>query len=232
MGILYDFINLVFPKVCPACGELLVRNERVICYRCLYHLPRTDFHLKEDNPVAQMFWGRVLLEHAASYCLFQKGSRIRRLIHALKYGGNQEIGEELGRQFGYELKPTVFSNAELVIPGPLSKRKKRKRGFNQSECIARGLAQALEKPLNTTALIRSRHTRTQTSRSRYERWLNVEHSFVVANPGEIAQKHILLVDDVVTTGATIEACASELLAVPGTKVSAVTLAVTLKYTSY
>jgi len=229
MEILLDFINIIFPKVCPACGELLVKNESVICTGCLYALPRTDFHLEEDNPVAKTFWGRVRLENATSYYSYQSGSYLRRLIHELKYRGFQEIGEELGRQFGNELKSTAFSESELIIPVPLSKNKKIKRGFNQSECIARGLSFSMKKTVNSTAVIKSKNTSTQTKKSRYDRWLNVEDSFKVIDASAIQQKHILLVDDVVTTGATIEACASEILKVPDTKVSVATLGVALKY---
>jgi ComF family protein len=223
-----DFINLIFPKVCPACGELLVKNELVICTTCLYALPKTNFHLDRDNPVAMTFWGRVKLENATSCYSYQAGSRLRKLIHELKYRGFQEIGVELGRQFGYELKKTTFNEADLIIPVPLSDKKRKGRGFNQSECIARGLSFAMGKTINITAVIRTRNTRTQTKKSRYDRWLNVEGSFEVIDPDAIQQKHILLVDDVVTTGATIEACASEILKVPETKVSVATLGVVLK----
>jgi len=224
-----DFVNLIFPKVCPACGELLVKNESVICAGCLYALPRTDFHLERDNPVAKTFWGRVRLENATSYYSYQAGSYLRRLIHEFKYKGFKEIGEELGKQFGNELKSTAFNETELIIPVPLSKKKRKQRGFNQSECIARGLSYSMKKTVNSTAVIKSRNTHTQTKKSRYDRWLNVEDSFKVADTVAIQQKHILLVDDVVTTGATIEACASEILKVPDTKVSVATLGVALKY---
>ncbi|MBL7112037.1 MAG: ComF family protein [Bacteroidales bacterium] len=223
-----DFINLIFPKVCPACGELLMKNESVICAGCLYALPRTNFHLERDNPVAKTFWGRVRLENATSFYSYQAGSYLRRLIHELKYKGFKEIGEELGRQFGNELQATAFNESELIIPVPLGKRKMKKRGFNQSECIARGLSLSMGKAVNTTAVIRTRNTRTQTKKSRYDRWLNVEDSFRVVDANALQEKHILLVDDVVTTGATIEACASEILKVPGAKVSVATLGVVLR----
>ena len=228
MELLLDFIQLVFPKICPACGSPLVKNERIICTGCLNVLPRTNFHLEQDNPVAKAFWGRVMLENATSYYSYQGGGLLRKLIHELKYRGCQAIGEELGRQFGNELKNTSFIKSDLIIPVPLSKRKEKKRGYNQSECIARGLSWSMEKAINTTAVIKSRSTNTQTKKSRYDRWLNVEDSFRVADSGAIRQKHILLVDDVLTTGATIEACASEILKVPETKVSVATIGVVLK----
>ncbi len=228
MKILLDLINLVFPNVCPACGELLVKNESVICAGCLYALPRTNFHLERDNPVAQTFWGRVRLENATSYYSYQAGSYLRRLIHELKYKGFKEIGEELGRQFGNELKATVFNESELIIPVPLSKKKRNQRGYNQSECIAKGLSLSMGKAVNTTSVIRTRNTLTQTKKSRYERWENVVDSFRVIDAHALQEKHILLVDDVLTTGATIEACASEILKVPDTKVSVATLGVVLK----
>ena len=174
------------------------------------------------------FWGRVRLENAASFCSYQPGSSFRKLVHDLKYRGHQAIGEELGKGYGHELIKTPFNDSDLIVPVPLNKRKLRQRGYNQSECIARGLSRSMEKAIITTAVIKVRNSSTQTKKSRYDRWLNVEDTFRVVDPEILNGKHILLVDDVLTTGATIEACASEILKVPGTRVSVVTLGVVLK----
>jgi ComF family protein len=225
MELFNDFLNLIFPVHCAACGEILIKNERIICSGCIYHLPRTDFHLSQDNPVARIFWGRIRIENATAYYFFNKGSRFRRLIHELKYLGKQDIGIELGRAFGYDLLKSGFRDIDMVVPVPLHQKKLKKRGFNQSECIARGIAEAMTRPINSSSVIRAADTSTQTRKSRYDRWLNVEGVFRVTEKDLLAGKHILLVDDVLTTGATMEACAAAILEVEGTKVSIAALAV-------
>jgi ComF family protein len=226
MVITDDILKLIFPPTCAACGGILVKNERVICLQCNYDLPRTDFHLEQDNPVAQIFWGRVRIENATAFYFFNKGSRFRHLVHELKYNGRKDIGLELGRIFGYEIgKKDEYRQTDLIVPVPLHRKKQKKRGFNQSECIAHGISQALGRPLDINSIIRSFHSSTQTRKSRYDRWLNVEGIFRVINPEILTGKHILLVDDVITTGATIEACATEILKIEGTKVSVAVLAV-------
>jgi ComF family protein len=202
-----------------------MNNERIICLSCNYNLPRTNFHLVPDNPVAVIFWGRVQIEHATAFYFFNKASRYRHLIHELKYKGRKDIGIELGRILGYEITASSgFTHIDLVIPIPLHKKKLKKRGFNQSECIARGISEAMNKPLDTSSVIRTVYSATQTRRTRYDRWLNVEGIFKVTDHVFLSGKHILLVDDVVTTGATLEACATEILKVEGTKVSVAVLA--------
>jgi len=225
MKILNDLLNLLFPITCAACGNVLMKNERVICLTCNYYLPRTNFHLERDNPVAVIFWGRVKIENATAFYYFNKASRYRHLIHELKYRGRKDIGLELGRIFGYEMMVSPgFRLIDLVLPVPLHKKKLIKRGFNQSECIARGISEAMNKPLDTLSVIRTVYSDTQTRKTRYDRWLNVDGIFRVSDQTVLSGKHILLVDDVVTTGATIEACASEILKVEGTKVSVAVLA--------
>ena len=225
MKILNDLLNLLFPITCAACGNVLMKNERVMCLSCNYYLPRTNFHLEPDNPVAVIFWGRVKIENATAFYYFNKASRYRHLIHELKYRSRKDIGLELGRIFGYEMMVSPgFRLIDLVLPVPLHKKKLIKRGFNQSECIARGISEAMNKPLDTLSVIRAVYSDTQTRKTRYDRWLNVEGIFKVTDRSSLFGKHILLVDDVVTTGATIEACASEILKVEGTKVSVAVLA--------
>jgi ComF family protein len=220
-----DFISLLFPRLCYACGACLLRNEKLWCTECYVVIPRTNYHNSPDNPLARLFWGRCLIEKAAAFSFYNKGSRIRNLIHALKYNGISEIGFGLGRIYGLTLKSSGFLNdIDLIIPVPLHPAKKRSRGFNQSEMIARGIADIAQLPLDIGSLVRSNASATQTKRSRYERWTNVDGIFQVIQPSEIQGKHILLVDDVITTGSTIESCTNELLAVGGVRVSVVALA--------
>jgi ComF family protein len=196
-----DFISLLFPRLCYACGNHLLRNESIICTSCYVSIPRTNYHLQAENPVAQLFWGRCLVEKAAAFSFYSRGSRIRNLIHKLKYSGVREIGCELGRIYAVALKSSGFtSDIDLIIPVPLHPSKKRMRGFNQSECISSGIAEVTGIPVDTGSLVRMVVTGTQTSRMRYDRWTNVEGIFRVSDPGPIRGKHILLVDDVITTG--------------------------------
>ena len=220
-----DFISLLFPRLCYACGNHLLRNENLICTECYVIIPRTDYHFKEDNPVAQLFWGRCVIEKAAAFSYYNKGSRIRNLIHNLKYKGIKELGYELGKIYGLSLMSSGFTkDIDLIIPVPLHPAKERVRGFNQSNLISIGLGDAAKLPVSTNSLSRVAISATQTKRSRYERWTNVEGIFRVTDPMSITGKHVLLVDDVITTGSTIEACANELLKTEGVRVSVVALA--------
>ena len=220
-----DFISLLFPRLCYACGNQLMRNENLICTECFVVIPRTNYHFIEDNPVAQLFWGRCLIEKAAAFSYYNKGSRIRKLIHNMKYNGIREIGYDLGRLSGLSLKTSGFINdIDIIIPVPLHPVKKRIRGFNQSETISMGIADATHLPVDLKSLARVLVSATQTKRSRYERWTNVEGIFQVLDSQTIMGKHVLLVDDVITTGSTIESCTNELLKIEGVKVSAVALA--------
>jgi ComF family protein len=215
-----DFISLLFPRLCYACGNHLLRNEYLICTGCYISIPRTNYQLQPENPVAQLFWGRCLVERAAAFSYYSRGSRIRKLIHQLKYKGIKEIGSELGRIYAVSLKSSGFiSGIDVIIPVPLHPSKQRSRGFNQSECISAGIAEVTGLPVDTLSLVRTAFSDTQTHRSRYDRWTNVESIFQVTYPEAIAGKHILLVDDVITTGSTIESCVNELLKTDGVKVS-------------
>jgi ComF family protein len=232
MSYLYDLwddtISLLFPRLCYGCGNHLLRNEKLICTECYILIPRTNYHLEEDNPVARLFWGRCKIERASAFSFYNKESRIRKLIHNLKYKGVREVGYELGRIYGQSLTRSDFlKGIDLIIPVPLHSTKKRLRGFNQSEVISEGLAEATGLSVDKSTLKRITLSATQTKKSRYERWINVESIFQVADPVSIAEKHILLVDDVITTGSTIESCAVELLKTEGVKVSVAALAVAL-----
>jgi ComF family protein len=224
-----DFLSLLFPRICCGCGTALVRNESVICTQCYIEIPRTNYHLAADNPVAQLFWGRCLLEKAAAFSYYTKGSRIRRIIHKLKYDGVKDAGTLLGKIYATTLRDSgFFDGIDLIIPVPLHPSKKRKRGFNQCDYICSGISEVSGIPADNRSLVRVSRSDTQTRKSRYERWLNVEGIFEVKRRDEIAGKHILLIDDVITTGSTIEACAVELLKVENVKVSVIALAVAVQ----
>ena len=220
-----DFLSLLFPRLCYGCGNHLLRNENIICTECLVLIPRTNYHKQDENPVEQLFWGRCLIQSAAAFSFYNKGSRIRNLIHNMKYKGIKEIGIVLGRIYGSSLVNSSFTeNIDLIVPVPLHSSKKRSRGFNQSELIADGLSEVTGLRVNNTAVVRSVASSTQTKRSRYDRWVNVEGIFKVADPSSIAGRHILLVDDVITTGSTIESCVNEVLKVEGVRVSVAAIA--------
>jgi ComF family protein len=224
MGLIADILNLFFPRNCAGCNNTLVSNERFICTDCLMHLPKTGFWKEVENPAAKLFWGKIKIEYAASYCYFQKKSRIQKILHHLKYKDMQEMGEMLGKLFGEELLNTPFGSTDLLIPVPLHKSRLRKRGYNQSDLIAEGLSKTLSIPVNAKAVVRTKATETQTNKGRFARWQNVENIFSVVDRQSIENKHIILVDDILTTGATLESCATEILKIPGTKVSILTLA--------
>lgn len=220
-----DLINLFYPRICAACRSVLVKHENYICIGCLYNLPKTNFHLDRDNSMAELFWGRVNIESAAAYYYFERGSKCRKILHQIKYRGNKELAYFLGSLYGNELyRAGSLSVPELIIPVPLHPKRLKKRGFNQSEWFARGVATGLKKPVRTDIIQRIAGIETQTRKSRTERWENVENSFSVVNPSEIENKHLMLVDDVVTTGATLESCASVLLEKGGMSISILTLA--------
>jgi len=220
-----DILELFYPQLCITCGERLISQEKFLCMKCWFDLPVSNFHLNEENKVAQLFWGRVQIDHATSYFHYRKGSRYQKLIHFIKYNGMKDLGQEAGNRFGHILRESEqFKQADWIVPVPLHPKKEKKRGFNQSEWIARGIADAMKKPLLMNNLHRKIFTSTQTRKNRFERWQNVDGIFGVKNPAEFENRHVLLVDDVVTTGSTLEACAYELLKINGTKVSIATLA--------
>jgi ComF family protein len=224
-GYLADFISLLFPELCQACGEGLVTGEELLCTNCRYNLPFTNFHLKPDNMVAQQFWGKINLEAAYALCYFKKGGKMQHLMHQFKYKGIQKIGDLLGNIAGEQLiKNPILKTADLIIPVPLHKSRLRKRGYNQSVCFARGLAGKLDIPVDEHNLVRIKATETQTHRSRFSRFENMQQVFAITNPDALINKHILLVDDVVTTGSTLEACGAELLKIEGLKLSIATIA--------
>ena len=223
--ILFYLTELLFPRLCVVCGDKLIEQENWICLHCLHHIPRTNFHLEPDNRVSQLFYGRVEIEHATSFFYFSKGSKYQSLLHNLKYKGMKELGEEIGKHFGIDLMQSPqFSSVDVICPVPLHPQKEKKRGYNQSWWIASGIAQQMQKELSDDNLKRITATETQTRKARFERWQNVEGIFELFHPEKFSGKHVLLVDDVVTTGSTLEACAQAILSKTKAKVSIATLA--------
>jgi len=218
------FFELLFPRVCCGCGAHLFENEQEVCNRCLRSLPRTGFELVDDDPVSQMFWGRVTVEKAASVFYYRKGELLQKLLHKLKYRGNYRLGRVLGKQAGHILLQSGFTaGVDLIIPVPLHEKKHRQRGYNQSELIAQGVSDVVKLPVITNNLIRTVHTESQTQKGRFERWENVSEVFALINTEQINGKHVLLIDDVITTGATLEACARALKNNADIKVSIATI---------
>ncbi|MHC1706935.1 MAG: ComF family protein [Bacteroidales bacterium] len=225
LKLLKSILGLFFPRLCLACGKSLFDHEEFICNPCWMALPRTNYHLEPENPVAGTFWGRVWLVDAAACFYYNRGNKVQRLIHQLKYKGEEELGEYLGEHYGSVLKQEDFlAGADLLIPVPLHPKKLKARGYNQSEAIARGLGSALGVRVETGQLYRVKSTSSQTRKSRYDRWENVDNIFQVHDPDQLQNKYVVVIDDVITTGSTLEACVDALQRIPGIRISVVALA--------
>ncbi len=223
-GIFNNLLDFLYPRTCEVCGRLLTEGEELLCTYCFMDLPRTGFHRYRDNPVAALFWGRARVEYASSFIYFEKGSRYQELFHRLKYQGRKDIGIELGRLFGRELGDSPFANSDIIVPVPLHPKKEKKRGYNQSEMIARGLGLSLKMDINSHDLIRAVDSGSQTRHGRYERFLNMEGIFQVREASSFMDLSLILVDDVVTTGSTLEACCVPLLNSGAREIMVLTLA--------
>jgi len=206
-----DFLGLLYPNLCSGCMQPIYFGESMICTSCLFEIPYTDDYLNPDNRVAKQFWARIPVDAAMALLHFKKGTRVQSLLHHLKYKGKQELGNLLGTMIGEKLLASAqYLEIDLIIPVPMHRKKQYQRGYNQSLCIAEGIAKVLGKPLKTDALLKVKETSTQTSRNRLSRNENMANVFAVQKPLLLTGKHILLVDDIITTGATIEACGIEL----------------------
>ncbi len=224
---LKNFFTLVYPHTCCACGKVLVADEEHICMYCRLLLPKTRFHRHRENQLTKIFWGRQPIETGTSLYYFQKGGKVQRLIHQFKYRGNTSLGFYLGGMLGRDIATSpIYKGLNYILPVPLHPKKERLRGFNQSEVIARGIASSISIPCSKKLLIRNQETSTQTRKNRFHRWQNVSDVFETPNPAELEGKSILLVDDVITTGSTLEACTQKLLTIKGVKVWIATLAIT------
>lgn len=225
MTLFSDLAYLFFPRLCAGCGEGLSNTEQVLCFSCDQRLPATGFHLLKDNPVDQIFRGRTGIELAASCFYFSKDSLMQRLVHQFKYKGRTEIISFLGKRMGMILKESdLFPGIDAIVPVPLFPLKEKKRGYNQAALLAEEIARILSLPVLKNVLVRYRPGATQTRKARMERWQNVEEAFALKDPQSVAGKSLLLVDDVLTTGATLEACALALQQAPEIKIFIITLA--------
>lgn len=220
-----DVIRLIYPKTCAACGNELLGNEQAICFECRNDLPVTNFLNDDENPVAKKFWGRVTVQHAASIFYFRKESRIQQIFHELKYLDNQLVGIELGKLAAVELaRAPWIQEIDFIIPVPLSDKKLYQRGYNQSEKIAEGLSEILKIPYLPDALVRHKHTQSQASLALKERIENVKDAFSLKCPEKLKGCHVLLLDDVMTTGSTLESCIQTLQKAESISVSVLTMA--------
>lgn len=220
-----DLFALFFPELCAACGRSLVSNERQICTSCIFQLPHTGFHDDPENRMARELWGRIPFEQACAFLYFKKGGKVQNLMHQLKYNKKPEAAKRAGELYGYELKRSdKFIIPDLIIPVPLHPSRLKKRGYNQSEYIAAGISSVLEIPVCSDYLSRIENTATQTRKSRFARYENLRSAFRLKSSDLLINRHILLVDDVMTTGSTLEACSLKLLTVEGLRISICTLA--------
>ena len=222
---LNHLINLFYPQVCPACGNLLTSNEETVCLICCYLLPKTEYEKNADNPLAQMFYGQVNFNAVTAEFFFSKTGKVQHLLHQLKYEGNQDAGFFLGQQLGESIKDAeLFRGIDFIIPIPLHPKKEHVRGYNQSYVIAQGVEDKTSIPIMRDCLYRKVFTSTQTKKSREERWNNVKDIFDVKNGERLKGRHILLIDDVLTTGATLMAAGITLSKIENIKISVATAA--------
>lgn len=220
------FFDLLYPNLCLICNDTLTKTENQICIKCVNEIPKTNYHLLRNNPIEKRFWGKVPVFRATSFFHFQKGSPFQKLLHSLKYRGNQNIGVEIAKFAAVELLDSPdFQTIDVIVPVPLHPFKLHKRGYNQSECLARGMAMILDKPVEINVLSRLKDTSTQTKKTVFERYINTDGIFDVSDTDKLSGKHILLIDDVLTTGSTLEACITALLKISNVKISVFTLAV-------
>ncbi len=223
-----DFLSLFFPLLCLLCRYNQRTTNQPLCLACQAKLSPTNLHLHHENEFTDRFIGRVQLETATALYYFSKTSKVQTLLHLLKYGDRPMIGVQLGRWYGYLLKEqALFSTIDLIIPVPLHPKRERQRGYNQSTQFAMGLSEALNIPYKEGVLERRMYTTTQTGKNRFDRLENVLSAFQLKQKDIIAGKHVLLVDDVLTTGATLEACALQLLEAPDVKISMATIAIAM-----
>ena len=226
MSIWTDLWKLFFPQCCLICGKTLLEGEEYLCFQCLSNIPRTHLYLRKDNEMEKELWGKFPIERASAYLYYSKGGDVKKLLTDLKYRGNADLGSFLGRCMTREmLSSGFFQGVDGIIPVPLHPRKQKIRGYNQSVMLANGISSVTNIPVWTDLLVRTQYTQTQTRKGSYERWLNVKDMFECTSPERLRDKHVLLVDDVFTTGATLVACADAFRQIPGLRFSVLTLAI-------
>ena len=227
MKIVKHLFNLFYPSTCICCEQNLLDQEKIICIECRADLPFAENGDFISNPLTLIFEGRVLIEKGASFLYYHPSGKVKKLIHELKYKNNQEVGEFLGKWFGERLlKSTKFKDIDFILPVPLHIKKQQKRGYNQLTKFGKSLSTVLHTKYLENVLIRSSTSKTQTFKNRVERFKNLMTNFSITDTTFLKNKHVLLIDDVVTTGATLEACCRELLKTENIKISIATIALT------
>ena len=219
------FLDIIYPRTCEACGEALLSGENLICMNCMIDLPRTNSHIERLDNVSNRFWGKIPVTDTITFMRFSKKGKVQKLLHELKYRNKPEVGKYLGKIYGIDLKAVEFDKKiDLIIGVPLHPTKLMQRGYNQADCIAEGLSEALNIPYEINAVRRLTYTSTQTKKSRIERFQNVENIFEVVDSEKIRGKRIAIVDDVLTTGSTIESFGTTLLHAEAKAISVITIA--------
>ncbi|MFN3316336.1 MAG: ComF family protein [Raineya sp.] len=213
MKLLKDFLHLLFPDCCYSCQGVLFENEEKICTACRANLPFTNFHKQspEDNPITQKFFGKIPIKYGLAFLQFSKSGKVQRILHRIKYQNQPELAQMLGNWYGYELAQNQILDFDYILPVPLHPSKLKIRGYNQSDYFAQGLSEQMQITWKNDLLLRNIATSTQTKKNRLERWKNVKNVFELSDGGLVSGKSVLIVDDVVTTGSTLEACAKVLL---------------------
>ena len=225
MKLFKSLLNLLFPRVCAACGNILLEGETDVCTTCRYLLPKTGYELNPANPLAQMFYGQMPFNAVMAEFFYSKTGKVQHLIHGLKYHGCRENGVFLGREIGKSLlQAPDYQGIDTIIPIPLHPKKEKMRGYNQSSVIAKGISDVMNINVDEKSMRRAVFTDTQTKKTREQRWNNVENIFVLNRPEMLKNKHVLLVDDVITTGATLMSAGKALMQVEGIKISVATVA--------
>ena len=214
-----SFVHLLFPHICSGCGSDILNKQSTLCIRCMEAMPETNFELHPENPVEKKFWGRLAIQQATAQYYFTRESLMQHLMHQFKYKRNRELGLQLGQMMGESIKKSGRFAVDALVPLPLFPAKEKIRGYNQATILCEGMAESLHVPVLNGVVIRSKHTETQTKKGRIERWQNMEGKFILIKPEVVSNKHLLLVDDVVTTGATLEACGAELLKAENVRLS-------------
>ena len=221
----HRLLDLISPRLCVVCGQRLSVTEEVICAKCNLHLPRTGFHRNAyENEMAKLFWGQITIERAAAFFYYEAHAEPANLIYELKYKNHPEIGETIGRMVATEIKASgFFDGIDGIVPIPLARKRQLQRGYNQSHEIARGVTEITGLPILSAAVRRNSFEGSQTNKGRWERNENVESVFELQDASMVRGRNLLLIDDVVTTGATVIACAKELVKAGDVKVSVLSL---------
>lgn len=221
-----NLLQTLFPSTCACCGDVLLTGEKQICINCLANLTATFYSAHDDNHTERQLAGRIPYQHATSLYVFRKGNTVQQLVHAMKFHSNSDLCIFMGRQMGLELLHSGrFDDIDLLVPVPLHWRRRLQRGYNQSELLCRGISEVMGRPVNKRALVRHRNTHQQSMQASGDREENVRDAFSVRHPDDLQGKHLLLVDDVLTTGATLGSCCDALKLVNNLKISIATLSI-------